>query len=77
MGAGCRGCEAPSQSDCAKRSQLGLVGRGTGRTRCAKRTQFPEVEVTHRSTIPSFQYSNPMQIVRNKPNWGNGKANGK
>jgi len=37
----------------------------------AKQTQFPVAGMPHHSTIPPFQHSNPMPIVRNKANsWG-------
>ncbi len=33
-----------------------------------EQTQFPVAETPHHSTVPSFQYSKPEAIVRNKPN---------
>jgi hypothetical protein len=37
---------------------------------CAKRTQFPEIEITLHSTVPSFQYSNPRQICAKQTQFG-------
>jgi hypothetical protein len=37
---------------------------------CAKQTQFPAHKISQHSTVQSFQYSNPMQMVRNEPNFG-------
>jgi len=48
------------------------VGRGkapvAAEVDCAKRTQFPPGEIPHHSTIPLFQYSDPMPIVQNEAN---------
>jgi hypothetical protein len=57
------------------RNEPNSSGRpGPRRAKCAKRTQFPAGQEPHHSTIPSFQRSNPMAIVRNKPNWAPGQT---
>jgi hypothetical protein len=43
----------------------------------AKQTQFPVAGIPHHSTIPPFQRSNPMPIVRNKANSSQSDTNGK
>ncbi len=75
MGAGCRGCEAPPESDCAKRSQTWAKWDiwGTahhGRADCAKRSQFRPLRP---SRAPLFQYSNAPRCRLGRGQWDEGQ----